>query len=226
METNAAAARQLRSEEQGARQTQNTPEDMNEDSALTRLKSADVTPETLADLARWGIAANSRKVMLDVVLHPRTPRHVSIPMLRRLFTFDLVKVTMTPAVVAEVKRAAEDQILVRLESLPAGQKITLSGRGPGRVAAELLQQSDSRIIGRALENSKLTEALIITALMRQGAPALLFRLVSRHAKWSLRREVQIALLRSEKTPRDRAREFARNFPEELLRDILPVSRRD
>ena len=198
---------------------------MNEDGALGLLKNADVSAETLAVLARTPVTAKSRKVMLAVVQHPRTPRHISIPLLRRMFTFDLMQVTLTPVVAADIKRSAEDQMIVRLESLPAGQKITLARRASGRVAAELLHDSDNRVIAPALENPQLTEALVIKALMKPVSPDVLFRLVSQHAKWSLRREIQIALLRSEKTPIGRARELAKHFPEKLLRDILPQNRK-
>jgi hypothetical protein len=43
--------------------------------------------------------------------------------------------------------------------------------------------------------------------------------------WRLRREVQIALLRSEKTPLDRAQELAKNFSGNFLFEILPDERR-
>lgn len=194
--------------------------ELSEDAALALLKDPQVSADRLAQLARSPVASKSRKVLLGLVEHPRTPRHVSIPLLRRMFTFDLVQVTLTPAVAADIKRTAEEQIAVRLESIPAGEKITLARRASGRIAAALLQEDDSRIISPALDNPQLTEALVVQALMKRGAPEQLFVLVSNHAKWSLRREVQIALLRSEKTPMNRAEEFRRNFSPEFLEEIL------
>jgi hypothetical protein len=49
-------------------------------------------------------------------------------------------------------------------------------------------------------------------------------LTSEHRNWSNRREVQIALLRSEKTPLERAREFAKNFAAAFVRKIVPQAR--
>jgi hypothetical protein len=46
--------------------------------------------------------------------------------------------------------------------------------------------------------------------------------VSHHPAWQLRREIQIALLRSEKTPLERAQEFAKNFSREFLQEIVPA----
>jgi hypothetical protein len=198
---------------------------LDEDAALALLQSADVSAEALSGLARSPVTAKSRKVMLGLIQHARTPRHVSIPLLRRMFVFDLMQVTLTPVIAPDIKRAAEEQIILRLESVPMGQKITLARRASGRIAAELLQDSDARVISPALENPQLTEALVIRALMKSASSELLFRLVSQHAKWSLRREIQVALLRSEKTPIEKARQFAQHFPEKFLRNILPEKRK-
>jgi hypothetical protein len=195
---------------------------LNEDAALALLKSPDATADALAQLAKNLITSKSRKVLVALIAHSRTPRHVSIPLLRTLFTFDLMNLALTAAVAPDVKRAAEEQILTRLESLPLGQKITLARRASGRVAAALLQSSDQRIISPALDNKQLTQALVVQALMKSRAPERLFVLVSDHVSWQLHREIQIALLRSQKTPPERAREFAKNFSPEFLHEIVPA----
>ncbi len=198
--------------------------DSTEDDALTELQRAGIGATEIASLAKSPAAAKSRKVALAVVLHPRAPRHISIPLLRRMFTFELMQVSLTPAVAADIKRAAEDQIIVRAESISTGEKISLAKRSSGRVAAALLQEDDERVISPALDNARLTEASVVQALMKARAPGTLFRLVSGRRKWATRREVQIALLRSEKTPLEQARELATNFSKEFLREIVPGER--
>lgn len=195
-----------------------------EDESLALIHSASVAAEDLSRIARTPQALKSRKVLLALATHPRTPRHISIPLLRRMFTFDLMQLTLTPAVAADIKRAGEEQILVRMESLSLGEKISLARRASGRIAAELLREADERVVSVALDNGRLVEAGVVTALMNARSAELLFCLVSAHAKWSQRREVQIALLRSEKTPLERAREIAAHFSPELLAEILPPSR--
>ena len=201
-----------------------TPAPPSEDAALALLNRPDISSEALALLARSPVTSKSRKVMLAVVEHSRTPRHISVPLLRRMFTFDLMQVALTPAVAADIKRTAEEQILMRLESISAGEKISLARRASGRIARALLQDSDLRVISPALDNPRLTEAWVVEALMKPDASERLFRLVSEHGKWFHRREVQLALLRSEKTPLEPARELAKHFSEELLREIVPISR--
>jgi hypothetical protein len=195
-----------------------------EDQMLAEVQRGDVTAQTLGALARNPEALKSRKVALALVTHPRTPRHVAVPLLRRMFTFDLMQVTLTPVVAADIKRAGEEQLLLRLESVSTGAKTSLARRASGRVAAALLQEPDTRVITPALDNAQLTEAMVVQALMRAHAPEDLFVLVSDHQKWAQRREVQIALLRNEKTPVQRARGFTKNFSSEFLREILPELR--
>jgi hypothetical protein len=225
MNTESQTPENPESEEQTASTSESAPvPGLSEDAALALLKSPDVTAEALALLARSAIATKSRKLMHGLAVHPRTPRHVSIPLLRRMFTFDLLQVTLTPIAAPDIKRAAEEQILTRLESLPSGQKITLARSASGRVAAGLLDDSDRRVISAALTNAKLTDAFVVRAIMKPDAPETLFVLVSEHSKWSQRREVQIALLRSEKTPLERVFDFGRNFSPEFLREIVPDAR--
>jgi|SRR5579863_684300 len=204
----------------------NASSELSEDQALALLKRSAVSAADLAALGRNPSAMRSRKVLLALATHPRTPRHVTIPLLRQLFTFDLMQVALTPVVAADVKRAAEEQILNRLESVSLGEKISLARRASGRVAAGLLLDAEARVISTALDNARLVEPSVVTALMKHNAPPALFVLVSAHPKWSLRKEVQIALLRNEKTPLPCAVELAHNFSVELLREIVPESRRE
>jgi len=108
----------------------------------------------------------------------------------------------------------------RLETISSGERLSLAHRASGRVAAELLCDPELRVIRAALENPQLTEAEVIHALMRADAPALLVESVCAHTKWSLRRDIRIALLRNENTPLARVLEFARSLPIGQVRETL------
>jgi hypothetical protein len=196
---------------------------LTEDLALLLLQRNDLPGEILELVSKNGTVAKSRKVRLALVEHPRTPRHLSMPMLRHLFTFDLMQVALASIVPADVKLAAEESLIRRLETISIGEKITLARRASGRVAGESLLDPETRVVSTALENARLTEPVVIKVLMRQDVSARLVELVCHHAKWSVRSEVRIALLRNEKTPLARALEFARSFPASLVREILQTS---
>jgi hypothetical protein len=197
---------------------------LTEDLALSLLKRPDLPAETIEQVGKSGVVLKYRKVSLALVEHPKTPRHVSLPLVRQLYTFDLMQVALTPTVPADLKRAAEEVLCNRLETISSGEKLTLAHRASGRVAGELLCDGEARVVHAALENPRLTEALIVRALMRPGAPAALVEAVCHHAQWSLRREVRVTLLRNEKTPMARAVEIARRMPPAQVREILQSSR--
>lgn len=197
---------------------------LTEDLALARLKHPGLSPEALEGLSRNAGLMKSRKVKLALVSHPRTPRHVSLPMLRHLFTLDLMRVALTPVVPADLKLAADEVLINRLETVASGQRLTLARRASGKVAGALLADHETRVMTAALENSRLTEAALIKALTRQDAPAAFVEAVSRHPRWSLRRDVRVALLGNRWTPMARALEFARSLPATVLREILDRSR--
>ncbi len=212
---------------------------LTEDLALALLKRADLSPEVLEQLAKHATARKSRKVRIGLASHPKTPRHVSVPLARQFYTFDLMRVALSPGVPADVKVAVDDILTSRLKTVTTGERLTLARRASGRVAAALLLDvevtgseiidaktvaRETRVMQAALENPRLTEALVINSVLRAAASAALVHAVARHAKWSLRREIRAALLRTEHLSLARALEFSQEIPAPLLQELLASSR--
>lgn len=194
-----------------------------EDQVLALLKHAELPAEVLEQISKNSGVMKARKVKLALVKHPQTPRHVSLPMLRHLYTFDLMALALTPVAPADIKLAADEVLVSRLETVFSGERLALARRASGRVAGALLRDREARIVHTALENSRLTEALVVKAVTRRDSRPALVHAVCEHPKWSLRREVRIALLRNLHTPLARAIEFARSFSAGQLREILQSS---
>jgi hypothetical protein len=197
---------------------------LTEDAALSLLKRAGLAPEILEQISKIGELLKYRKVKLALVEHPKTPRHVSLPLIRQLYTFDLMRVALTPVVPADVKHAADETLCNRLDMIGSGERLSLAHRGSGRIAEALLSDAESRVRQAALHNGRLTESSIVRALSRPDATTAFVDAVAHHSSWSLRREIRVALLRNEKTPMSRALDFARSLPPGILREILQTSR--
>ena len=90
---------------------------LTEDLALALLKRADLPPEVFEQLAKNTNALKSRKVKIALASHPHTPRHVSVPLARQFYTFDLMKVALSPTVPADVKVAVDDILISRLKTV-------------------------------------------------------------------------------------------------------------
>ncbi len=197
---------------------------LTEDLALSFLVRRDLPREALEAVAKNAAVMKSRKVILALVVHPRTPRHVALPIVRHLYTFELMSLALLPAVAADLKVAMEESIINRLKTVSAGERLSLAKHASTRVAAALLTDPDERVIAAALQNPYVTEACVVSALMVETTPQKLVDLVCRSQNWSVRREVGIALLRNEKTPLARAIAVAQALPTSILRDVLQYSR--
>ncbi len=193
---------------------------LNEDLAKAFLARRDLTAKVLQELAKNQAILKSRPVLVALVSHPKTPRFVSLPMARSLYTFELMTVAMQPAVPADVKIAIEQLIVDRVEKLSPGERVTLAKRGSTRVAEKLLSDADPRVVDLAMNNPFLTEACIIRSLMRDPVDAKFVEKVARHPKWSLRTDVRCALLRNPSTPMAFALQFAQTLPADVARDAL------
>jgi hypothetical protein len=197
---------------------------LTEDLALALLKAPDSSSEAIEAIAKNASLIKSRKVRLAVAAHPRTPRRIALRLIRELYTFDLMQISQLPAVAADLKRAADELLVARLASITLGERISLARRSSAMVAAALLLDKEPRVWQAALENPRLGEAALVKALLRPTASPALVKAICHHAKWSVRPEIRMALLRSEFTPLARALEFARRLPPGQLRDILHNSR--
>lgn len=198
--------------------------ELTEDLALALLKRTDLTGPTLEALAKNASVMKHRRVLVGIVSHAKTPRQVSLPIARRLYTFELMRIVLLPAVPSDLKLAIEQTIVSRLETVSVGERFALAKQGSTRTAAALLMDSEARVMKAALDNPRLTEAFMTRAVMREDASANLIQAVCGHSRWSLRREVQMALLRNEHTPLAKAVQFARGFPVAMLKEVLRDSR--
>lgn len=194
------------------------------DLTLAHLADPNLSVESIEQISRNPAAMNSRKVRFAVAAHSRTPRRIALKLIRELYTFDLLRFSLLPFATADLKRMADDLLVARLSSVSLGERISLARRASGKVAAALVLDRESRVWQIALENPRLTEAAIVTALLRPGTFPAFVKAVCHHPKWSVRPEIRLALLRNEYTPLARALEFAHRLTAAKLRDVLYASR--
>jgi hypothetical protein len=186
---------------------------------LRLLERKDLPGEVLREVAGHKETARNYSVRLALLRHPKTPRLISLPILKFLYLFDLVRVCQTPAVPTDVKLVAEETILKKVETIPRGERINLARRSSGRVAASLLVTEDRELITAALDNPSVSEAHLLHVLALENLPALVVESVAHHEKWSHRYHLRLALIRNPRTPLQLVLAFLPDMAVNDLREI-------
>lgn len=164
---------------------------------LERLDLSSKLLSTVADAGKW---TSSEAVRLRLARHPHTPRRIALALLRQLFLFDLVSVSLQPSAPADVRRAAEGIILTRIPHMPVGEKLTLARRGPSRIAGAVLAEGHPQAIKLALGNAFLTESQVLKVLAKPDIPERVVIAIAQHSKWSCQYNVRLGLMRNAHTP--------------------------
>jgi hypothetical protein len=182
------------SSESAAQDSQNVATALNEDLVLAQLKDRDLPADTIEGISQNAALMKSRKVRMELAAHPRTPRRIAFRIIRELYTFDLMRFALMPAAAADLKQVADQALLTRLPSITLGERISLARRGSGTIAGALLRDKEEQVWQAALENPRLSEAAVVKAILESESQGWV-ETITLHAKWSLRVEVQAALLR-------------------------------
>ena len=171
-----------------------------EPTLIQLLERLDLTSKLLSAVADAGKWTSSERVRLRLARHPHTPRRITLALLRQLFLFDLVSVSLQPSAPADIRRAAEGIILTRIPHLPVGEKLTLARRGPSRIAGAVLAEGHPQAIKLALGNGFLTESQILKVLAKPDVPERVVIAIAQHSKWSCQYNVRLGLMRNAHTP--------------------------
>ena len=160
------------------------------------LARRDLAREVVASIAGNKQWMKSYVLKVAVLKHPKTPRHLALPLIKFLYLIDLMMIARTPGASPELKRLAEDALLAQRAGLPLGERLTLARRGSQRIAAELLLDAEARVIRAALDNPALTEASVGTALLSERSTGNLVDVVACDPRWSLKSSVKLSLVRN------------------------------
>ncbi|MGC2331814.1 MAG: hypothetical protein WA581_10195 [Candidatus Acidiferrales bacterium] len=190
---------------------------------VTRLlERLDLPANVLEAIGAEGKWAASESVRLGLARHPRTPKRIALTVVRQLYLFDLVRLSLLPSTPADIKRVAEEIIISRVPHIPVGQKLTLARRGPSRVVGALLAEGQRQAVKLALANLFLTESQILKVLAKAGVPERVVAAIAHDAKWSQQYNVRAALVRNPQTPTPCVLGFLRDLTLRDLNDILAL----
>ena len=163
------------------------------------LHRRDLQSDFLSEILKRRQLLKNYLVRKLLAFHPHTPRTDALRLLRDLYLMDLVQFSISPGVLPDLKRKAEDQVIAKMPQLPLGQKIALARRSPARIAGALLADGQPMVVKAALSNPNLTEAQVLRVLAKEKLAPIVAQSIAQHGKWSHVYNVRIALLRQPST---------------------------
>ena len=193
---------------------------LREQHLIVMLARRDLSREVVSRIAQNKEWMKSYPLKTSVLKHPRTPRHLALPLLKLIYLFDLMAIAATPGTSPDLKRLAEDALLAQREGLALGQRLSLARRGSPRIAAGLLLDADPRVIRAALDNPSMTDQSVSAALLLEKAGGELTGAVAAHSRWSARRSVKLALARSRNLSLARFASLLPDLSLSELRDLM------
>ncbi len=186
------------------------------------LERLDLPVSVLSAVAGEGKWTSREGIRLRLASHPRTPKRFAVAAARQLFLFDLVRLSLLPSALPDIRRLAEEVILTRAPNIPLGEKLTLARRGPARVAGAILVEGHPQAIKLALANPFLTESQVLKVLGKAGAHERVVQAIADHPKWSCRYNVRAALARNARAPVPTVLALLADLTQRDLRDISAI----
>ena len=153
--------------------------------------------ELVATTPPW---SRDPRVLAVVVLNPRAPRELALPLLPSLHWRDLADVAASPRVDAGARVRAEALLKEQLPDLRLGERITLARLATPAVLAPMLGDPDARVTEGALLNPRLREEALVLALRAATVPRALLEAVTVSARWRESYAVRLALVLQPRTP--------------------------
>jgi hypothetical protein len=174
---------------------------------LLLLSRSDLPVTVLDEIGKRREFLKSARVLYALASHPHVSHSLALRLLRNLYVMDLAKLSVTPAVSPPIRVAADEVVIARLPQIPLGQKIALARIASARVLAELLIQGHARIVGIALDNSRLTEASVVNLLSHGKIGAATLPAIWSHPRWTRLPNIRLALLQRDEVPESIASKF-------------------
>lgn len=192
---------------------------LTENEALAVLENRFITPQDISRIAQTQRLTAFYSVRLRLVAHRGTPQAHAVKFVHYLHWFDLLRLSTEMTVSAPVRRAIETQLLVRVNELSLGEKITSARSCGGALIKVFLFDRHPRVFGSVLMNKRLREDDLVQLVNSREATADQLRMVAEDRKWSYRYAIRKALVLNPVTPRAAAASQLRYLSRRDLADI-------
>lgn len=175
-----------------------------EDEALAVLDNPNCGGPICQAIARTLHLTAFYSVRFRLVQHRATPLAEAVKLVHYLYWPDLLRLSVDVTVPAQVRRAVEGQLLLRVDKLSLGEKIAAAKRCSATLIRVFLFDPDPKVFVALLVNQLLREEDLLLLAGSESATAEKLQLLAADRKWSFRSAIRRALVMNPATPRSAA----------------------
>ncbi len=189
------------------------------EAARAVLRNPYLTAEVLAQLLEIRPLQSSYRWRLDLAKHRLVPLAQAMAMVQGLFWRDLAMVGLDVSIRPQVRRQADQTLLMRLPKLALGERIALARIASRPIVAELRKDGRERVFRSLLENPRLTEGDLMPLVVGSSGHPVTLGLLARDRRWGSRPTIRYGLVRNPKTPVDLAIHMVASLSKADLRTL-------
>lgn len=171
-----------------------------EEEVLGVIDNPNVTPQILGKIAQTPRLTGFHSVRLRLAGHRQTPQAHAVKLIHYLYWLDLLGLSVEVQVPAPVRRAVDTQLLIRVEKLSLGERISSARRCSHALIQVFLFDPHPKVFESLLVNARLREDDLLALVSSERATADQLRMIADDMKWSFRYAIRKALVLNPKTP--------------------------
>lgn len=192
---------------------------LTEDETLAILENPYVTPRILSAIAQSPRLTGLYSVRRKLVAHRQTPQAHAVKLVHYLYWTDLLHLSVDVQVPAPVRRAIDTALLLRVEKLTLGEKISSARRCSPALIKVFLYDPHPSVFEALLVNKRLREDDLLALASSDRATREQLMLLAHDTRWSYRYAIRKALVMNPATPRFAAASQLRFLSKKDLRQI-------
>ena len=153
--------------------------------------------EAIASQSPW---SERPRLLALVVLNPKAPRPLAQRLVGSLYWHDLAEVAATQRLPAAVRARAESALDDGLADMRLGDKVTLARLATPALLPRLLADAERQVVEAALNNPRLREEDVATAMRRNDLRVVLVEATAASPRWATSYAVKLAIVLQPTTP--------------------------
>jgi hypothetical protein len=164
---------------------------------IKKLQFSGISQEELEDIYR--LHKNDYRVLLHLVQHPKFPQSISLGIISKLFSADLVRVIKNVKTNPFIRKKAELEFSQRYKRLALGEKISLLKIAPNSLLLSFSDENQPQLIETILGNPNCSEDVVLRFINRHGERVNLYVALD-NSQWHMNPAVAMAVAHDPEAP--------------------------